>query len=91
MSVLPTTRLGYMFGARRADIPWEPSGEQGTRNFAAGHRERGRMAGDINLGGLISGEKASPHGIGFGKTPDTSTPWEKFLARQEEEYEQEEI
>tara|TARA_R100001082_G_scaffold109276_2_gene86114 strand:+ start:882 stop:1136 length:255 start_codon:yes stop_codon:yes gene_type:complete len=84
-----------MFGARRNDIPWEPSGEQGTRNFEAGRSERKRMAGDLDLSGLIAGKKASPHGIGFGKTPDTSTPWERFLNKldyeQEEEYEQEEI
>jgi hypothetical protein len=58
--VKPTTRLGYMFGLRRDDVPSEP---QGPSMF--GRAQRPRMAGDVlPLNLLEPGEQPVPYATG---------------------------
>ena len=56
----PKTRLGYMFGLRRDDVPSEP---QGPSMF--GRAQRPRMAGDVlQLNLLEPGKQPAPYATG---------------------------
>ena len=58
--VKPTTRLGYMFGLRRDDVPSEPQGPS-----MLGRAQRPRMAGDVlPLNLLEPGEQPVPYATG---------------------------
>ena len=46
MSVIPTTRLGYLRGIRRRKDPYEYEGNTGIEKFISS-REPRRMAGDL--------------------------------------------
>ncbi len=73
-AVQPQTRNGYMFGARRQDIPWESEGPDTAERF---NRQRApRMAGEKNLSGLRPGQKDAPHGVGRGFVPEDKGAWE---------------
>ena len=73
MSVLPTTRAGYLFGARRRKIPWESEGPDTGRRFQRGRGQR--MAGQKNISGLRPGYLDAPYGVGRGFTPKESGAW----------------
>jgi hypothetical protein len=73
-AVQPQTRSGYMFGARRQDIPWESEGPDTSRRF--NRQKAPRMAGDKDLSGLRPGQKDAPHGVGRGFVPEDKGAWE---------------
>lgn len=73
-AVQPTTRNGYLFGARRRRIPWESEGPDTGRRFQQGRAPR--MAGQRNVGGLLSGHLDSPQGVGRGFVPEERDAWE---------------
>jgi len=73
-AVQPTTRNGYLFGARRENIPWESEGPDTGRKFNQGRSTR--MAGQKNLSGVRPGEKDTPHGVGRGFRPKDKGVWE---------------
>ena len=73
-AVQPTTRNGYLFGARRRNIPWESEGPDTGRRFAEGRQQR--MAGQINIAGITPGYQDAPHGVGRGFKPKDSDAWE---------------
>ena len=74
MSVLPTTRNGYLFGARRRKIPWESEGPDTGRRFEKGTPTR--MAGQRSLLGVTPNQKDAPYGVGRGFVPQDDTAWE---------------
>ena len=73
-AVQPTTRNGYLFGARRENIPWESEGPDTGRRFAEGRQQR--MAGQKNIAGMTPGYKDAPQGGGRGFVPKDSQAWE---------------
>jgi hypothetical protein len=73
-AVQPTTRNGYLFGARRENIPWESEGPDTGRRFQQGRAPR--MAGQKDISGLQSGYKDAPQGVGRGFVPKDSDAWE---------------
>ena len=73
-AVQPTTRNGYLFGARRENIPWESEGPDTGRRFAEGRQQR--MAGQKNIAGMTPGYKDAPQGVGRGFVPKDSQAWE---------------
>ena len=73
-AVQPTTRNGYLFGARRENIPWESEGPDTGRRFKQGRAPR--MAGQKDISGLQSGYKDAPQGVGRGFVPKDSDAWE---------------
>lgn len=81
MSVIPTTRNGYLFGARRSNIPWESEGPDTGRRFRQGRISRydagpSRMAGDYAVFGTRPGELDAPQGVGRGFVPADRDAWE---------------
>ena len=76
MSVIPTTRNGYLFGARRRKIPWESEGPDYGRKFQRGRGPAPRMAGDVRLGTSRPGQMDAPYGVGRGFTPEDSNAWD---------------
>ncbi len=83
-AVQPTTRNGYLFGARRERIPWESEGPDTGRRFEEGRQSR--MAGQKDLGSLRSGVKDAPQGVGRGFVPKDQGSWE--IDPRENAYEQ---
>ncbi len=83
-AVQPTTRNGYLFGARRRKIPWESEGPDYARKFQQGRPPR--MAGQRDLSGLRPGEKDAPHGVGRGFKSRDEGAWE--IDPRENAYEQ---
>ena len=73
-AVQPTTRSGYLFGARRERIPWESEGPDTGRRFAEGRQQR--MAGQKNIAGVTPGFKDAPQGVGRGFVPKGTGDWE---------------
>ena len=73
-TVQPTTRNGYLFGARRERIPWESEGPDTGRRFQQGRTPR--MAGQKDIAGLRPGEKDAPQGVGRGFVPKDRGAWE---------------
>ena len=73
-TVQPTTRNGYLFGARRERIPWESEGPDTGRRFQQGRQPR--MAGQKDIAGLRPGEKDAPQGVGRGFVPEDKGAWE---------------
>ena len=73
-AVQPTTRYGYLFGARRENIPWESEGPDTGRRFQQGRAPR--MAGQKDISGLRLGYKDAPQGVGRGFVPKDSDAWE---------------
>ena len=73
-TVQPTTRNGYLFGARRERIPWESEGPDTGRRFQRGRQPR--MAGQKDIAGLRPGEKDAPQGVGRGFVPKDRGAWE---------------
>ena len=69
-AVQPTTRNGYLFGARRRNIPWESEGPDTGRRFASGRQQR--MAGQKNIAGITPGYQDAPQGVGRGFKPKDS-------------------
>ncbi len=76
MSVIPTTRNGYLFGTRRRRIPWESEGPDTGRRFQQGRGPIPRMAGDVRLATARSGQLDAPYGVGRGFVPQDDTAWE---------------
>ena len=83
-AVQPTTRNGYLFGARRENIPWESEGPDTGRRFAEGRQQR--MAGQKDIAGMTPGYKDAPQGVGRGFQPKDSAAWE--TQEQNDAYEQ---
>ena len=83
-AVQPTTRNGYLFGARRENIPWESEGPDTGRRFAEGRQQR--MAGQKDIAGMTPGYKDAPQGVGRGFVPKDSQAWE--TQEQNDAYEQ---
>ena len=83
-AVQPTTRNGYLFGARRENIPWESEGPDTGRRFAEGRQQR--MAGQKDIAGMTPGYKDAPQGVGRGFQPKDSDAWE--TQEQNDAYEQ---
>ena len=80
-TVQPTTRNGYLFGARRRNIPWESEGPDTGKRFRQGRISRydagpQRMAGDYSIAGIRHGEMDAPQGVGRGFVPKDSQAWE---------------
>jgi len=75
-AVQPTTRTGYMFGARRNNIPWESEGPDTGRRFQQGRAPIPRMAGDVRLATARSGQLDAPYGVGRGFVPEERDAWE---------------
>ena len=80
-AVQPTTRNGYLFGARRRRIPWESEGPDTGRRFQQGRVSRSdsmpdRMAGEYAIFGLSPGRLDSPQGVGRGFVPEERDAWE---------------
>ena len=75
-AVQPTTRAGYMFGARRRNIPWESEGPDTGRRFQQGRAPIPRMAGDVRLATARSGQLDAPYGVGRGFVPEERDAWE---------------
>ena len=73
-AVQPTTRNGYLFGARRENIPWESEGPDTGRRFEQGRQQR--MAGQKDIAGLRPGQKDAPYGVGRGFVPKGRDTWE---------------
>ncbi len=73
-AVQPTTRNGYIFGARRENIPWESEGPDTGRRFTEGRQQR--MAGQKDISGMTSGYQDAPQGVGRGFQPKDSDAWE---------------
>jgi len=73
-AVQPTTRNGYLFGARRENIPWESEGPDTGRRFQGGRAQR--MAGQKNIAGMTPGYQDAPQGVGRGFQPKDSAAWE---------------
>ena len=73
-AVQPTTRNGYLFGARRRVIPWESQGPNTGRRFQQGRMNR--MAGQKDISGLRSGYLDAPQGVGRGFVPDERDAWD---------------
>ena len=73
-TVQPTTRNGYIFGARRENIPWESEGPDTGRRFQQGRQTR--MAGQKDIAGLRPGQKDAPQGVGRGFVPKGTGDWE---------------
>jgi hypothetical protein len=73
-AVQPTTRNGYLFGARRENIPWESEGPDTGRRFQQGRATR--MAGQKDISDLQLGYKDAPQGVGRGFVPKDSDAWE---------------
>ena len=73
-TVQPTTRNGYLFGARRRRIPWESAGPDTGRRFKKGRGPR--MAGDRDISAIRSGQVDAPYGVGRGFVPKDSRAWE---------------
>ena len=73
-AVQPTTRNGYLFGARRERIPWESEGPDTGRRFQQGRQTR--MAGQKDIAGLRPGQKDAPQGVGRGFVPKGTGDWE---------------
>ena len=73
-AVQPTTRNGYIFGARREDIPWESEGPDTGRRFTEGRPQR--MAGQKNIAGITPGYQDAPQGVGSGFVPTDRSSWE---------------
>ena len=73
-AVQPTTRNGYIFGARREDIPWESEGPDTGRRFTEGRQQR--MAGQKNIAGITPGYQDAPQGVGRGFVPTDRSSWE---------------
>jgi len=73
-AVQPTTRNGYLFGARRENIPWESEGPDTGRRF--NQSKAPRMAGQKNLSGVRAGEQDAPQGVGRGFSPKDKGVWE---------------
>ena len=73
-TVQPTTRNGYLFGARRERIPWESEGPDTGKRFQQGRAPR--MAGQKDIAGLRPGEKDAPYGVGRGFVPKDRSAWE---------------
>ncbi len=76
MSVIPTTRAGYLFGARRRKIPWESEGPDTGRKFQQGRAPIPRMAGDVRLATARPGQLDAPYGVGRGFVPDERDAWD---------------
>ena len=70
MSIIPTTRAGYLFGARRRKIPWESEGPDTGKRFQEGRASR--MAGQKDISGLRPGYLDAPYGVGRGFNPNKS-------------------
>ena len=83
-AVQPTTRNGYLFGARRENIPWESEGPDTGRRFAEGRQQR--MAGQKDIAGMTPRYKDAPQGVGRGFVPKDSQAWE--TQEQNDAYEQ---
>jgi len=75
-TVQPTTRNGYLFGARRRNIPWESEGPDTGRRFQEGRAPIPRMAGDVRLATARLGHMDAPQGVGRGFVPKDSQAWE---------------
>ena len=73
-AVQPTTRNGYIFGARRENIPWESEGSDTGRRFTEGRQQR--MAGQKNIAGITPGYQDAPQGVGRGFVPTDRSSWE---------------
>ena len=73
-AVQPTTRNGYLFGARRENIPWESEGPDTGRRFAEGRQQR--MAGQMDIAGMTPGYQDAPQGVGRGFVPTDHSSWE---------------
>ena len=73
-AVQPTTRNGYIFGARRENIPWESEGPDTGRRFTEGRQQR--MAGQKNIAGVTPGFKDAPQGVGRDFVPKDQDAWE---------------
>tara|TARA_B100001250_G_C19031830_1_gene457813 strand:- start:36 stop:341 length:306 start_codon:yes stop_codon:yes gene_type:complete len=73
-AVNPTTRNGYMFGARREEIPWESEGADTSRRFQQGRPQR--MAGQKNILGIQLGQKDAPYGVGRNFVPEDRNSWD---------------
>ena len=73
-AVKPTTKAGYMLGARRRDIPWESQGPNTGKRFQRGRVQR--MAGQTNIAGVTPGFKDAPQGVGRGFVPDERDAWD---------------
>ena len=73
-AVQPTTRNGYLFGARRSRIPWESEGPDTGKRFQQGRQPR--LAGQTDISGLRPGQKDAPHGVGRGFVPENRGAWE---------------
>ncbi len=74
MSVIPTTRNGYLFGARRRRIPWESEGIDTSRKFQQGQGRR--MAGQKDLSGIRPNQLDAPYGVGRGFSPQGDGAWD---------------
>ena len=75
-TVQPTTRNGYLFGARRRNIPWESEGPDTGRRFQEGRAPVPRMAGDVRLTTARPGYMDAPQGVGRGFVPKGTGDWE---------------
>jgi hypothetical protein len=80
-TVQPTTRNGYLFGARRENIPWESEGPDTGKRFQRGRISRSdsmpdRMAGEYAISGTRSGELDAPQGVGRNFVPKYKDAWE---------------
>ena len=73
-AVQPTTRNGYIFGARRENIPWESEGPDTGRRFTEGRQQR--MAGQKDIAGITPGYQDAPQGVGRGFVPTDRSSWE---------------
>jgi len=80
-AVNPTTRNGYIFGARRERIPWESEGPDTGKRFREGRISRydsgpDRMAGEYAISGTRSNQLDAPYGVGRGFVPQDEGAWD---------------